>query len=274
MKKWIVFVITLWVAIVGCALFWNIYDQNRAKNLLAFRTARAFFDQVVITRSWNARHGGVYVPVNEHTQPNIYLEDQLRDVTTLQDIKLTKINPDFMTRQISEVSTESKAGVRFHITSLNPIRPGNEASDWEKSWLQSFEQGEKERGAFLTDSTGSFFRYMAPLFVKDNCMKCHAKQGYKKGDIRGGISVTLPHFSQDTNMALVVAYGIAALFGSLLITVGGSLLNRKRMEAIGLLAGGVAHDLNNILSGIVGYPELILQSLSKDDKHRKQLEAI
>ncbi|MCP3891752.1 MAG: hypothetical protein GY702_23220, partial [Desulfobulbaceae bacterium] len=46
------------------------------------------------------------------------------------------------------------------------------------------------------------------------------------------------------------------------------------MEAIGLLAGGVAHDLNNILSGIVGYPELILQSLSKDDKHRKQLEAI
>jgi signal transduction histidine kinase len=30
------------------------------------------------------------------------------------------------------------------------------------------------------------------------------------------------------------------------------------MEALGLLAGGVAHDLNNVLSGIVSYPELIL----------------
>ena len=36
------------------------------------------------------------------------------------------------------------------------------------------------------------------------------------------------------------------------------------MEAIGLLAGGVAHDLNNILSGIVSYPELLLQLLPDD----------
>ena len=35
----------------------------------------------------------------------------------------------------------------------------------------------------------------------------------------------------------------------------------KRMESIGLMAGGVAHDLNNILAGIVGYPDLILQTL-------------
>ena len=36
------------------------------------------------------------------------------------------------------------------------------------------------------------------------------------------------------------------------------------MEAIGTLAGGVAHDLNNILSGIVSYPELLLMDLEKD----------
>lgn len=38
----------------------------------------------------------------------------------------------------------------------------------------------------------------------------------------------------------------------------------KKVERIGLLAGGVAHDLNNILSGIVSYPELLLQMLPPD----------
>jgi len=38
----------------------------------------------------------------------------------------------------------------------------------------------------------------------------------------------------------------------------------KKMELIGMLAGGVAHDLNNILSGIVSYPELLLQLLPDD----------
>ena len=46
----------------------------------------------------------------------------------------------------------------------------------------------------------------------------------------------------------------------------------KKMEALGTLAGGVAHDLNNVLSGIVGYPELLLMSLPKDSSLRKPIE--
>ncbi len=48
----------------------------------------------------------------------------------------------------------------------------------------------------------------------------------------------------------------------------------RKMEALGLLAGGVAHDLNNILSGIVGYPDLMLSRLDPDDPMYRQLEAI
>ncbi len=45
----------------------------------------------------------------------------------------------------------------------------------------------------------------------------------------------------------------------------GKLIRAKKMEAIGTLAGGVAHDLNNILSGVVSYPELILLDMKEDD---------
>jgi len=48
----------------------------------------------------------------------------------------------------------------------------------------------------------------------------------------------------------------------------------KKMESIGLMAGGVAHDLNNIFSGIICYPELMLKTLAKDSPLRRPLEAI
>ena len=52
------------------------------------------------------------------------------------------------------------------------------------------------------------------------------------------------------------------------------LLKSQRMESLGLLAGGVAHDLNNVLSGIVSYPELILYDLPEDSKLREPMKTI
>ena len=52
------------------------------------------------------------------------------------------------------------------------------------------------------------------------------------------------------------------------------LVRYEKMESLGLLAGGVAHDLNNILSGIVSYPELILMDLPEGSKFRKPIEMV
>ena len=52
------------------------------------------------------------------------------------------------------------------------------------------------------------------------------------------------------------------------------LKNAQKMEAIGLLAGGVAHDLNNILSGIVSYPDMLLIDRSPDDPMTMPLNII
>jgi two-component system, cell cycle sensor histidine kinase and response regulator CckA len=52
------------------------------------------------------------------------------------------------------------------------------------------------------------------------------------------------------------------------------LQRAQKMEAMGLMAGGVAHDLNNILSGIVSYPELLLMDLPEDSPLRNPIKTI
>jgi PAS domain S-box-containing protein len=52
------------------------------------------------------------------------------------------------------------------------------------------------------------------------------------------------------------------------------LVQSKKMEAVGLLAGGVAHDLNNILAGLVSYPDLLLLHLDEKSPLRKPVETV
>jgi PAS domain S-box-containing protein len=52
------------------------------------------------------------------------------------------------------------------------------------------------------------------------------------------------------------------------------LVQSEKMAVVGMTAGGVAHDLNNILAGVVSYPELLLMTMPADSEYRQPLEAI
>ncbi|HEV8176332.1 MAG TPA: PAS domain S-box protein, partial [Gemmatimonadales bacterium] len=52
------------------------------------------------------------------------------------------------------------------------------------------------------------------------------------------------------------------------------LRRAERMQAAGKLAGGVAHEVNNMMTGVIGFSEFLLQSLSEDDERRADVEEI
>ncbi len=181
-----------WTIILGASLAWNIYTHNRTVEDQARIIARTAFEKDVLYRSWNSGHGGVYVHITSDSQPNPYLKDLPdRDLTTTTGSQLTMINPAYMTRQVFDLQ-EKDMGVIGHITSLKPIRPANAADEWETKALTEFETGAKEISAITRLEDQSYLRLIKPLMVEEKCLKCHASQGYSIGQIRGGISETVP----------------------------------------------------------------------------------
>jgi diguanylate cyclase (GGDEF)-like protein len=223
MRRIIFIIAAIWIMIIIGSFYWNYTEAMKAQEEIAFQAARSFFDQIVITRKWNAQHGGVYVFITETTRPNPFLETPLRDIEVSQNKTLTKINPAFMTRQISEIAATQK-GIQFHITSLMPIRPENKPTPQEVTALHAFQNGIKEIGQFVGRGKDSAFFYMAPLITEKACLQCHEKQGYKKGDIRGGISVTLPFISRLPLITLVAGHIGIGLIGVVGIIIFGNKL--------------------------------------------------
>lgn len=213
----------LWCALVGISLAWNLHQIQGNREEVAFESARSSFEQILIARLWNAGHGGVYVPVTAETQPNPYLEVPERDLRISDDLNLTLVNPAYMTRQLSALAAQ-RSGIQFHITSLKPLRPENAATEWETAALREFEQGAAAKGEFVTEHGRQVFRYMSPLVTESACLRCHEGQGYRQGDIRGGISVTLPNVPEIPLFPLLASHlGIAAA-GALVILIMGQML--------------------------------------------------
>lgn len=191
-KRYWVFPIVVWTALVGASLIWNLASIQRQALAIVEAQARVMFGLIEMTRLWNSQHGGIYVPVTKSTQPNPYLDVPEREIVTINGRQFTLINPAYMTRQIGEIAKDHDS-VLFHLTSLKPIRPGNAPDEWEMRALKEFEgRTKKETFELIQTNNGSSFRYMAVLLVEKPCLRCHTKQGYREGDIRGGISITLP----------------------------------------------------------------------------------
>ncbi len=182
----------LWTIAVGASWLWSLHVGRQEALRSARAAARDSYNKDVVYRRWAAGHGGVYVPVSENTPPNPYLAHvPERDIETPSGRRLTLVNPAYMTRQVYELGRE-QYGLRGHITSLKPLRKENAPDTWEAEALTAFERGEQEVSSVALIDGEPFLRLMRPMITEQSCLGCHAEQGYRVGDIRGGISVSVP----------------------------------------------------------------------------------
>ncbi|RDE19570.1 diguanylate cyclase [Motiliproteus coralliicola] len=231
-KLVIIYILTLAASALLVGLSWSM--NQKILNASAIEIARvkgqSAFQLLQTIRSWSARHGGAYVPVTENSRPNPYLHTDDRDIVDSSGRRLTKINPAYMTRQISELL--QGGDIEAGMTSLRPINPINKPTEWERQAMIKFETQHLSELVELIDDR---YRYIAPLYVEPACLKCHTQQGYKVGDVRGAMHINFPTSQIDvlvdkqkqmSNRAHLIAFVAITLTGLLMIPLVMHLLKR------------------------------------------------
>jgi diguanylate cyclase (GGDEF)-like protein len=226
-----------WTFVIAISLLASISVHRQEIVTIAQNVARAYIDRDILYRNWNALHGGIYVPADRGISPNPFYPPSVkeRDVITPSGRHLTLVNPAYMTRQIYELA-QKEHKISGRITSLKPLRPENKADAWEESALRDFERGEQEVSSVVKEGDSSrYMRLMRPLVTEESCLFCHAQQGYKKGDIRGGISIRLPMALFEPAIRreaalLLAGHGVMWLLGLTGLYAGYTGLRRRTKE--------------------------------------------
>lgn len=278
------FVLVSGILIIFIFLALSLGLSIRYKNLLINQlssSANGMFNSIFFTRRWNANYNGVYVLKDKGVESNPFLENP--DIRSVDGKVYTLRNPAIMTREISEYAKESDE-FTYHITSLKLINPANKPDEWERQALLAFERGIPKETAIDTLNGRKVFRLMRPLKYETECVKCHSRQGYQIGDIRGGISVAIPF--EKLSAELKVNQWITIWLSVSLILVLCFILYffvwrsvnqlivlyRQKNEFLGI----AAHDLRNPLGIIMGYSQLLLDSICGvlNEKQTKFISAI
>jgi len=237
LKKYILFLFIAWTLVVAGLSMQQIYYTRRVTEDAALYEVRAYFKMDQFIRQWSTSHGGVYVPVDENTPPNPYLSHvEERDIQTPSGRQLTLMNPPYMMRQLHE-QFQDYAGFSGHITSLNPLRPENGPDEWETRALLSFEQGEDEIYEFTNLNGEPYLRLMQPMITQEGCLKCHGIQGYRVGDVRGGVSFSIPmqRFLAEAhaaNQQTMLSFLILWVIGAVGIVAGGARLQKAMNDRL------------------------------------------
>lgn len=137
---------------------------------------------------WNVWYGGVYVKLMEVMLVNFYFDVFNCDIEICDGMCLMLFNLVYMMWQVMVIVNEL-IGVWVYMISFKLINLVNWVDLWESVVLQGFEKGLMEWVELIDVDGKMLVCFMVLLVICEVCFDCYVKQGYKIGDICGGISV-------------------------------------------------------------------------------------
>lgn len=194
-----------------------LFNSSRTQHDLIYgqarQQARMLHKQILLTRKWVADHHGLYLIETDSARPNPFLDRPV--IYGVNGQAYVKRNPAMVTRELSEYAAKDN-WCMFRVTSLKPINPANAPDAFERASLLQIERKDKKEIISIENNpNGRILRYVAPLAVEEPCLSCHARQGYHLGDIRGGLSITIPISWADKliteNNRSIIFYGLISI---------------------------------------------------------------
>lgn len=231
------------------ALFTGIYiNSYRAVELELLTRAQSLFYSITLVRQWSSNYNGVYVEKTPGVISNPYLKNP--DIQGTDGKIYTKKNPALMTREISELSQDNEA-LSFHIMSLNPLNPDNQADAFERQALKSFVAANtNEVFTKIKINGANYYRYIAPLYTEKSCLTCHSNS--QEGEVRGGISVSFnidkaEYSIKVTRYMIIVSFLLTLMaFMAIVYRLVNSLRNKLRVAEEQLLELALTDELTGL----------------------------
>ena len=227
-------ILCMWTATIGGFSAWYTLDRQHVMSDMAYIYAGACHDRDAINRRWNATHEGVCVSAAQGLKPAASPGALPHALGTGA---LAPPNPSALrtSPSSSDEPTLETGANSPHITSLKLLNPENAPDAWEEAALRSFEAGASESHTLLHENGTHQIRMMRPLYLENYCVRCHEHQGYQLGDVRGGVTLTVPIDSlwhaeaRHTNLVTAALAGIWVL-GILGIGLGAKAFQRVQWE--------------------------------------------